>query len=110
MGQGKAIDRKSTTIKAQNAVHLRWRDASCLLLSLLLLGDCQTTSTVGVLAGPPTSGPITLALSPCTDRTGTKGRDLALEATQAFQKALSKTKDFVIAEDGLVRQHIAVTN
>jgi hypothetical protein len=90
-------------------VHLRRRDAAS-LLSLLLLAGCQTTSTVEVLAKPQTSGPITLALTPCTDRTGTKGRDLALEATQAFRKALSKANDFVIAEDGRFRLSCEVTD
>jgi len=110
MGQGKATDRKTATIEPQKALHLRRRGASSLLLSVLLLAACQTTSTVDVLARPRTSGPITLSLSPCTDRTGTKGRDLALEATQAFQKALSKTNDFVIAEDGRFRLSCEVTD
>ena len=42
-------------------------------------------------------------LQPCTDRTGTQERDLAAEATQAFQKALTNTKDFEVTGSGRYR-------
>ena len=70
---------------------------------LLLLSACQTASTVDVSARPATSGPVTLILQPCTDRTGTQERDLAAEATQAFQKALTNTKDFEVTGSGRYR-------
>ena len=73
------------------------------LAPLVLLAACQTASTVDVSARPATSGPITLILQPCTDRTGTQERDLAAEATQAFRKALTNTKDFVVTNDGRYR-------
>ena len=73
------------------------------LAPLLLLAACQTASTVDVSARPATSGPVTLILQPCTDRTGTQERDLAAEATQAFQKALANTQDFVVTDSGRYR-------
>jgi len=73
------------------------------LAPLLLLSACQTASTVDVSARPATSGPVTLILQPCTDRTGTQERDLAAEATQAFQKALTNTKDFEVTGSGRYR-------
>lgn len=83
---------------------------SCLALSLILVAGCQTTSTMEVSARPATSGSITLILSPCTDRTGTTGRDLGAEATQAFRKALAKTSDFVVTDDGRYRLVCEVTD
>jgi hypothetical protein len=106
MDQGPATTEQGATKNAD----LRRYGISSLILPLLLLAACQTTSTVEVLAKPETSGPVTLVLTPCTDRTGTKERDLALEATQAFQKALSKTKEFVIADDGRFRLSCEVTD
>ncbi|HUZ75436.1 MAG TPA: hypothetical protein VMU87_20830 [Stellaceae bacterium] len=53
---------------------------------------------------------MTLILDPCTDRTGTKDRDLAKEATEAFRTALSKIKDFVVAADGRYRLTCEVTD
>jgi hypothetical protein len=73
------------------------------LAPLILLAACQTASTVDVSARPAASGPITLILQPCTDRTGTPERDLAAEATQAFKNTLANTKDFVVTNDGRYR-------
>jgi hypothetical protein len=73
------------------------------LAPLLLLLACQTASMVDVSARPAASGPITLILQPCTDRTLTQERDLAAEATQAFQKALTNTREFVVTNDGRYR-------
>ena len=70
---------------------------------LLVLAACQTASVVDVSAKPAVSGPVTLILQPCTDRTGIQERNLAGEATQAFQKALTNTKDFVLTNDGRYR-------
>ncbi len=84
--------------------------ACCLLLPLIFLAGCQTTSTVDVSAKPATPGAITLALNPCTDRTGTRDRDLGAEATRAFQKALGKTSDFVVTDDGRYRLVCEVTD
>lgn len=62
----------------------------CLLLPL---AACETTSTMQVSAPPP-GGVVALRVQPCVDRTGTKDRDLGAEATEAFTKALSRSRDF----------------
>jgi len=77
---------------------------------LLLTAGCQysgQTQVVTPVAAMP--GPVPLALSPCTDRSGTRERDVAADATGALAKALGADPTFAIATDGRFRLTCEVT-
>jgi len=69
-----------------------------------LLAACVQVSAVSDLPGrPPKTLPIDVRVERCVDRTETSGRDLALEATKAFEEKLRATKEFVVRDDGRFR-------
>ena len=72
--------------------------------SATLLGACVQMSVVSDLpARPSIPLPIDVRVEPCVDRTETRGRDLALEATVAFEKELRSTKEFVVRDEARFR-------
>jgi hypothetical protein len=93
---------------------LRWRGvfAACLITAGadLLLAAC---AYVGVATEgqrkPPMAGPIEIRVEQCVDRTETKGRDLGVQATKAFEEKLRASKEFVVKEDARYRLACDVT-
>jgi hypothetical protein len=67
---------------------VRLRILAVLLLPLLAAGCVTATNTETNAAAPP-GGNVAFHLLPCTDRTGTQGRDLGAEATKALQSRLA---------------------
>jgi hypothetical protein len=81
----------------------------CLWL-VLMLTACEThsvTTTIPVLQH--VAGPIELEVEQCIDRTETKGRDLGIEAKQAFEMRLADTEEFTLMNKGRYRLACEVT-
>lgn len=74
----------------------------CAVLSaaLLLMQGCATQSEVQIASAPPVAGKaVPIRLEACTDRTGTKERDLAAEATRLITERLNKSTHFELRDD-----------
>ena len=82
----------------------------CLNCRLFRLGSvipliaCVQVSVVSELpARPPRTLPIDVRVENCVDRTETRSRDLALDATEAFRKELRASEEFVIKNEARFR-------
>ena len=80
-----------------------------LALVAAVLTACETRSVVDLGMPAPQGQVVTVALMPCTDRTGTAGRDLAAEATRAFKQDLAGDAAFRLQPDGRYRLSCEVT-
>lgn len=82
-------------------------DAVCRLLAAsvaaLLVGCVQTSLVSGTPTQPPRALPLEVRVEGCIDRTETKDRDLARDATEAFKEKLRATQEFVLKEDARFR-------
>ena len=68
--------------------------------AVLLAPGCATQSQMQVVAPAPESTTVfAIRLEPCVDRTGTKGRDLAGEATRLLTERLQGLANFALRED-----------
>ena len=68
--------------------------------AVLLAPGCATQSQMQVVAPAPESTTVVaIRLEPCVDRTGTKGRDLAGEATRLLTERLQALANFALRED-----------
>jgi hypothetical protein len=62
-------------------------------------------------APPPAEGKLlAIRVEPCTDRTGTKSRDLAAEATRLLAERLQKNPRFELRDDAAVILNCEVTH
>lgn len=64
---------------------------------LLLLVACQVQTAVDRVAPAPT-GPVSVSVQPCRDRTGFRDRDLGAELNDALIKKLGESKEFVVSD------------
>lgn len=61
---------------------------------------CVSQSQMQVLMPAPAGEPVrSIRVEPCTDRTGTSGRDLAAEATRMIAQELRSTPGFALSDD-----------
>lgn len=83
-------------------IGFNWR---LLRLGLVIpLIACVQVSVVSDLpARAPRTLPIDVRVEECVDRTETRSRDLALDATEAFRKALRASKEFAIKNEARFR-------
>jgi hypothetical protein len=78
-------------------VRRRW---SGLLTVILLAQGCASESQMQVLAPAPASATsLSMRLEPCIDRTVTKERDLAAEATRLIAQGLRSTPEIALRDD-----------
>jgi len=78
--------------------------ASLVLLLVLGAGGCaQVAISTSAGAQRAARAPVDVQIDQCIDRTETPGRNLGLEATQAFEEKLRATKEFVLAKDARYR-------
>jgi hypothetical protein len=67
---------------------------------MLLLQGCVSQSQMQVVAPAPAAEAVRpIRLEPCTDRTGTTGRDLAAEATKLITQDLQTAPGFALNEE-----------
>ena len=73
---------------------------SVLLAVLVLAQGCVSQSQMQALAPAPAGTTVlSIRLEPCIDRTGTKGRDLAAEATALIAQGLRSTPEIALRDD-----------
>lgn len=73
-----------------------------LLVGVVFAAGCATQSQMQVVAPTPaqaSTAVVVLRLEPCTDRTGTPGRDLASEATKLLTERLQGSANFALRDD-----------
>jgi hypothetical protein len=76
---------------------------------LLLVGCHYVSQTEIVTQAQYQTGPVSLALVPCTDRTGTRTRDVAADATEALERAIAGSNEFVLGVAGRYRLNCDVS-
>jgi len=82
-----------------------------LLGALALIQGCATQSEMQAAAPAPSEGKLlAIRVEPCTDRTGTKSRDLAAEATRLIVERLQKNPKFEVRDDAAVTLNCEVTH
>lgn len=68
--------------------------------AIVLAQGCSTQSQIQAVAPAPVSGAaLQIRFETCLDRTDTKGRDLAAEATKLVAERLRSTPDFAMRDD-----------
>lgn len=68
--------------------------------TVLFAPGCATQSQMQVVAPAPESTTVVaIRIEPCVDRTGTKGRDLAREATRLLTERLQGIANFALRVD-----------
>jgi len=78
----------------------RHAGAAVISVAALVASGCVTQSQMQAVAPAPESGSvIAIRLEACIDRTGTKGRDLAAEATGLITQRLRATANFALRDD-----------
>jgi hypothetical protein len=60
---------------------------------------CATQTQLERVEVPQIAGPFSIRVVPCVDRTGTATRDVAADATMAFQSRLAASREFRVAND-----------
>lgn len=73
--------------------------------SVALLAGCaaQVGGVADLPSQPPRTLPIDVRLEPCSDRTETQGRTLALDAARAFDEKIRAAREFAVREDARFR-------
>jgi hypothetical protein len=79
-------------------------------IAAFMLVACVTQSQMQVAApAPQMAAVLSVRLEPCIDRTGTKGRDLAAEATALISERLRSTGNFALRDDAPLVLNCEVT-